>query len=117
MTPEEEAYAEARRCIREANATGALDLDLSQLALNRLPRELGRLTSFKTLDVTMCKRLSGPVSAGRPRFPPIAQPLLVPATQRRPVPHWPASTRSVSSTWMAFSAFAGLPRSNPCCPR
>ena len=43
MTLEEEAYAEARRCIREANETGALDLDFSQLALNRLPRELGRL--------------------------------------------------------------------------
>jgi len=43
MTPEEEAYAEARRCIREANETGALDLDFSQLALNRLPRALGRL--------------------------------------------------------------------------
>ena len=41
MTPEE-AYAEARRRIREAKKTGALELYLRGLALNRLPRELAR---------------------------------------------------------------------------
>jgi len=41
MTPEE-AYAEARRRIREAKKTGALELYLGGLALNRLPRELAR---------------------------------------------------------------------------
>ena len=41
MTPEEEAYEEALRRIREAEKTGALELDLSGLtALIRLPREL-----------------------------------------------------------------------------
>ena len=40
MTPEEEAYEEALRRIRDAEETGAVKLDLSQLALNRLPPEL-----------------------------------------------------------------------------
>jgi hypothetical protein len=53
MTPEEEAYEElayeeALRRIREAKETGALELDLSQLALNRLPPELKSLTRFKS---------------------------------------------------------------------
>ena len=37
---QEEAYAEALRRIREAEETGAVELDLSRLALDRLPREL-----------------------------------------------------------------------------
>jgi hypothetical protein len=44
MTPEEAEYEEALRRIREAEDTGALELDLSGLlSLNRLPRELERL--------------------------------------------------------------------------
>jgi hypothetical protein len=64
MTPEE-AYDEALRRIREAERTGALELDLSgwdQTALeytglgtlNRLPRELERLTSLQSLDLSWC---------------------------------------------------------------
>ena len=54
MTPEEEAYEEALRRIREAQETGALELDLRGWKeeeytglerLNRLPLELARLTS------------------------------------------------------------------------
>ena len=53
MTPEEEAYAEALRRIREAEANGAVVLDLSKLsALNRLPRELERLSSLQTLNLS-----------------------------------------------------------------
>ena len=60
MTPEEEAYAEALRRIREAEANGAVVLDLSKLsALNRLPRELERLSSLQTLNLSGCKQLSG----------------------------------------------------------
>ena len=71
MTPEE-AYEEALRCIRKAEETGALELDLSGLkehvsgareyselvTLNRLPPELERLTSLQSLDVSWCQ-LSG----------------------------------------------------------
>jgi hypothetical protein len=49
-TPEE-AYEEALRRIRETEETGALELDLSQLALNRLPPELESLTSLQSLDL------------------------------------------------------------------
>ncbi len=62
MTPEEEAYAEALHRIREAETAGALELDFSRLALNRLPRELGRLTSLQSLDLSGCKQLSGGLS-------------------------------------------------------
>jgi Leucine Rich Repeat (LRR) protein len=69
MTPEEEAYEKALRRIREAERTGALELDLSgwdqttreygELArLNRLPRELERLTSLRSLNLYGCKNLS-----------------------------------------------------------
>jgi hypothetical protein len=54
MTPEEEAYEEALRRIREAEETGALELDLSQLALNRLPPELESLTPLQELDLSLC---------------------------------------------------------------
>jgi hypothetical protein len=53
---------EARRRIREAKETGAVELDLSQLALHRLPRELARLTSLKWLNLYGCSRLSGDIS-------------------------------------------------------
>ena len=56
-TPEED-YEEALRCIREAKETGALELDLSLLALNRLPPELERLTSLQSLDLSWCGQLS-----------------------------------------------------------
>jgi Leucine-rich repeat (LRR) protein len=74
MTPEE-AYEEALRRIREAEETGALELDLSGKkweadawkstgleALTRLPQELERLTSLQSLDLSRCKQLSGDLS-------------------------------------------------------
>jgi hypothetical protein len=48
MTPKE-AYEEALRRIREAEKTGALELDLSRLVLTRLPPELERLASLQSL--------------------------------------------------------------------
>jgi hypothetical protein len=67
MTPEEEVYAEALRRIREAEETGTTALNLSDLdSLNNLPRELERLTSLQTLDLSHCRQLSGdltPLSA------------------------------------------------------
>ena len=68
MTPEEEAYAEALRRIREAEDSGALELDLSGLkegesgaqesteleTLNQLPPELAGLTSHSVR--IMCGR-------------------------------------------------------------
>src|SRR5271165_373205 len=60
MTPEEEAYAEALRRGREAEATGAVVFDLSKLsALNRLPPELERLSSLQTLNLSGCEQLGG----------------------------------------------------------
>jgi internalin A len=56
MTPEE-AYEEALRRIRQAEETAALALDLSGLASNRLPRELGRLTSLQSLNLSWCSQL------------------------------------------------------------
>jgi len=54
MTPEQ-AYEEALRRIREAEETGALELDLSgwyeTAPLNGLPRELANLTSLQSLDL------------------------------------------------------------------
>jgi hypothetical protein len=47
--PEEEGYEEARRRIRQAAKTGAVELDLSLFALNQVPRELARLTSLQSL--------------------------------------------------------------------
>ena len=58
MTPEE-AYEEALRRIREAEKTGALELDLSRLVLTRLPFELERLASLQSLDLSWCRQLSG----------------------------------------------------------
>ena len=47
MTPEEEAYEEALRRIREAEETRTVYVDLSELSeLTRLPPELERLTSL-----------------------------------------------------------------------
>jgi Leucine-rich repeat (LRR) protein len=75
MTPEEEAYEEALRRIREAEATGAVELDLSGRkweagawkfteleTLNRLPPELANLTSLQSLDLSGCGHLSGDLS-------------------------------------------------------
>ena len=72
MTPEE-AYQEALRRIREAEETGAVDLDLSGLngttkeytgleTLNQLPSELGRLTSLQSLALSHCYQFSGDLS-------------------------------------------------------
>jgi internalin A len=60
MTPEE-AYAEALRRIRKAQESGALELDLSRLALNRLP-QLAGLTSLLSLSFSRCYQLSGNLS-------------------------------------------------------
>jgi Leucine-rich repeat (LRR) protein len=60
MTPEE-AYEEALRRIRVAKETGALELDLSRLALNRLP-QLAGLTSLLSLSFSRCYQLSGNLS-------------------------------------------------------
>jgi Leucine-rich repeat (LRR) protein len=68
MTPEE-AYEEALRRIREAEETGAPELDLSGWSqttqentdletLNRLPPELERLTSLQSFDLSGCAQLS-----------------------------------------------------------
>ena len=57
MTPEE-ANAKALHRIREAKKTGALELVLSGLALNRLPRKLGHFISLQTLDLSHCEQLS-----------------------------------------------------------
>jgi hypothetical protein len=69
MTPDE-AYQEALRRIREAEETGALELDLSGKkweadawkstgleALTRLPQELERLTSLQSLKEGDTERL------------------------------------------------------------
>jgi Leucine-rich repeat (LRR) protein len=66
--PEKEAYAEALRRIREAEETGAVELDLSgnkweagawnftELeTLNRLPPELAGLTSLQSLNLSKCR--------------------------------------------------------------
>ena len=50
MSPEEGAYQEALRRIRQAEETGAVELDPRGLALHRLPRELARLTSLQSLN-------------------------------------------------------------------
>jgi internalin A len=57
MTPEE-AYEEALRRIREAERTGAVKLDLSGRALNRLPPALARLTSLQSLNLSGCWQLT-----------------------------------------------------------
>ena len=61
MTPEE-AYEEALRRIREAETTGALELSLRGLELNRLPLELAGLTSLQSLSLSFCTQLSGDLS-------------------------------------------------------
>ena len=77
MTPEE-AYEEALRRIREAEETGAVELDLSGLeTLTRLPPELERLTSLQSLNLSGAPAQRRPVPAGKPHLAPIAQPLLV----------------------------------------
>jgi hypothetical protein len=64
MTPEE-AYEEALRRIREAENTGALELDLSGLVLDRLPPELKRLTSLQTLNLKPPRRSVGRILGPR----------------------------------------------------
>src|SRR5208282_5605796 len=54
MTPEEEAV----RRIREAETTGAVELDLSRPAVNRLPRELAGLTLLQSLNLFWCEQLT-----------------------------------------------------------
>ena len=61
MTPEEKAYKEALRRIRKEE-TGAVELDLSGLGLNRLPRELTCLTSLQSLNISWCRELSRDLS-------------------------------------------------------
>jgi internalin A len=71
MTPEEQAYEEALRRIREAEETGALTLDLRGWkegkdtgleTLNRVPPELASLASLRSLDLSRCGHLSGDLS-------------------------------------------------------
>jgi internalin A len=58
MTPEE-AYQEALRRIREAEESGALELDLSRLSnLTLVPPELSRLTNVQTLRFNELSDLS-----------------------------------------------------------
>jgi hypothetical protein len=72
MTPEE-AYEEALRRIREAERTGAVELDLrgwketereftGLKTLTRRPPELTRLTSLQSLSLGGCWELSGDLS-------------------------------------------------------
>jgi hypothetical protein len=61
MTPEE-AYEEALRRIRKAEETGAVELSLGGLEINRLPQELEHLTSLKSLDLSGCEKLKGDLS-------------------------------------------------------
>ena len=72
MTPKK-AYEEALRRIREAEETGAVELDLSGLKegqleysglerLTRLPPELKRLTSLQSLNLSECGQLSSDLS-------------------------------------------------------
>jgi internalin A len=70
--PPEEAYEEALRRIREAEETGAIELDLSGLkegktgaleytgleTLTRLPPELERLTALQSLNLAGCRQLT-----------------------------------------------------------
>ncbi len=90
MIPEE-AYEETPLRIREAEKTGAIELDLSGLELDRLPPELARLTSLQSLYFI------SPGASGSAIFP-----------------RWSASPRSSRFTWITVLVFAGLPRSNPC---
>ncbi len=54
----EEGYEEAQRRIRLMEQTGALELDLSGLILNRFPRELGRLAKLQSLSLcSMTRRI------------------------------------------------------------
>jgi internalin A len=53
MTPEE-----ALDRIREAGSTGAIELDLSGLAWDRLPQELGQSTSIQGLNLSRCEQLT-----------------------------------------------------------
>lgn len=62
MTPEEEAYEEARYRIRKARETGAVGLDLGGLEISRLPPELGHLTKLQSLSLWGCDHLSGDLS-------------------------------------------------------
>ena len=62
MTPEE-AYEEALRRIREAEKTGAIELDLRLSDLIRLPPDLKRLTSLQSLKLERCRRLSGDLTS------------------------------------------------------
>jgi Leucine Rich repeats (2 copies) len=71
MSPEEEAHEESLRRIREAERTGSRELDLSGWkvgkntklkALTRLPQELSRFKSLRSLDLANCYQLSGDLS-------------------------------------------------------
>jgi internalin A len=59
----EEAYAKALCRILEAEKSGALNLDLTRLPLDQLPRELARLTSLQELGLSWCKRPVGDLSS------------------------------------------------------
>ena len=69
----EEAYEETLRRIREAEKTGALELDLSGWnktaweytgleTLTRLPPELEHLPSLQSLNLSRCEHLGGDLS-------------------------------------------------------
>jgi Leucine-rich repeat (LRR) protein len=84
MTPEE-AYEEVLRRIRVAKETGALELDLSRLALNRLPQLPASPRFYRSASpVLPAQRQLIPV--GWPHIAPIAQPRRVQSAQRRSLP-------------------------------
>jgi internalin A len=72
MTPEEKevffepyrliANQSVLRHIRKAKETGAVRLDFTGFLLDRLPRELGHLTSLRSLVLNSCCLLSGDLS-------------------------------------------------------
>jgi hypothetical protein len=96
MTPEEEAYEEALRRIRFAEETGALELDLSQLALNRLPAELESLTPLQELNLEGCELSDISLLAGLLRSNRSTSPFSTNSTTT--CTHWQDSPRSRRST-------------------
>ena len=119
MTPEE-AYEEALRRIRKAEETGALELDLSGQKEGKTGEwEYTGLETFEStsarVDASYLAPIARPllvrgsqrrpVSAVKPHLAPIAQPLQVQATERR-LSRWLASPRSNRSTSLCAGSSA-----------
>ena len=60
------AYHEALQRIRLAHESNASELDLSDLALERLPDELGDMTALQSLKLSGMQAASRSAAAGRP---------------------------------------------------